>query len=188
MTTCLKNIKWMNAQYSNNMKYFLMLLFLVFFEGYAQDNTFFNIARKGTIEEAQKWLSQNPNSANQANERGFSPLILACYSGNYDMVAFLINNKVDVNYNSSEGTALMSATVKGNIKMVELLLKNNANPNLTNQAGITALMYAVQFKNVAIVTLLLEHKANKLLLDKEGKSAFEYAVFSGNEEIIKLLK
>ena len=101
---------------------------------------------------------------------------------------FLIENKANINYVSTEGTVLMAATVKGNVSMVELLLKNGANPNLTNSTGVTALMYAVQFKNSKIVNLLLQFKADKLQIDNNGKSAFEYAVFSNNEEIINLLK
>jgi len=104
------------------------------------------------------------------------------------MVIFLIDNKANLDFLSSEGTALMAATVKGNFKMTEILLQNGANPDLTNEAGISALMYAVQFKNISTIKLLLQHNANKLLLDKEGRSAFEYAVFTKNEEIINLLK
>lgn len=170
------------------MRYIFLILLFSFANCFSQETTFFNIARKGTIEEAKKWIENKPNCVNETNEYGFSPLILACYSGNFEMVVFLIDNKADINYISSEGTALMAATVKGNEKMVELLLKNKANPDVTNEAGTTALMYAAQFKNAAIVRLLLENKANKLLLDKEGKTAFEYAVFAGNEEIINLLK
>lgn len=178
----------MNVQLLNNMKYVLLILLCTVCNCFSQENTFFNIARKGTVVEARQWISEKPNSVNEINQYGFSPLILACYSGNIEMVIFLIDNKADINLLSSEGTALMAATVKGNTKMTALLLKNGANPDLTNEAGISALMYAVQFKNISIIKLLLQHNANKLLLDKEGRSAFEYAVFTKNEEIINLLK
>jgi len=170
------------------MKYILFILLFVVFDCFSQDKTLFNIARKGTVEDAQQWISEKPNSINEINQHGFSPLILACYSENIEIVIFLIDNKVDLNFLSLEGTALMAATVKGNLKIVELLLENGANPDLTNEDGISALMYAIQFKNISIVKLLLKYKANKLLLDKEGKSAFEYAVFTEKEEIINLLK
>lgn len=169
-------------------KYLLLFLGLSSFIVFSQEASFFAIARKGTVAEAQSYMQLHPTCVNEVNQHGFTPLILACYNGNEAMVTFLLENKADVNYVSPEGTVLMAATVKGNDKMVELLLKNNANPDLTNQNGITALMYAVQFKNVTIIRLLLQYKANKLLIDNEGKTAFEYAVFSKNEEIINLLK
>lgn len=170
------------------MKFFQLVFLLIFINCFSQESPFFNIARKGKIEEAIKCLKDRPNIVNEVNSFGFSPLIVSCYSGNIEMVHFLIEKKADINYVSPEGTALMAATVKGNSNLVHYLLKNGADTNLTNNSGITALMYAVQFKNVSIVKLLLQYNVNKLLLDKEGKTAFEYAVYSKNEEIINLLK
>lgn len=170
------------------MKYFLLFIVFNGFVGFSQENSFFNIARRGSVEEAKILVAKNPEVVNKPNEHGFSPLILACYSGNESMVAFLLNSSADLNYVSQEGTALMGATVKGNERLVALLLKNGADTNLTNQSGITALMYAVQFRNFEIIKLLLKHKANKLLVDNEGRTAFEYAVFTKQDDIINLLK
>jgi len=170
------------------MKYVVLILLFVAANLYSQENTFFDIARKGNVEDANKWFSENPNCINEINQQGFSSLILACYNGNIDMVVFLIKNNANLNYLSPEGTALMAAIVKGNFKMTEFLLQNGANPNLTNEAGISSLMYAVQFKNIPIIKLLLQYNVNKMLLDIEGKSAFEYAIFTRNDEIINLLK
>lgn len=171
------------------MKKRLLFLFLFFcILGFSQESSFFNIVRKGTTDDAAKFIKLNPNCVNEVNPYGFSPLILACYNGNEAMVTFLLENNANINYVSSEGTVLMAATVKGSLSMVKLLLKKGANPNLANDNGVTALMYAVQFKNIDIVNLLLQFKADKLLVDKNGKTAFEYAVFSNNEEIINLLK
>ena len=148
----------------------------------------FEVARKGTVSQAEAIVKTNPKAFNVINENGFSPLILACYSGNNEVIDFLIANNANVNYTSQEGTALMAATVKGNLDLVALLLKKGADPDLKNKTGITALMYAVQFKNVDIVKLLLNSGANKFLQDNEGRTAFEYAVFTKNDEIINLLK
>lgn len=170
------------------MKYFLFFIVFNCFIGFSQESSFYNIARRGTVEEAKVLVAQNPEIINTPNEYGFSPLILACYNGNIKMVYFLIEQKAVINYISQEGTALMGATVKGNEQLVALLLENGADTNLTNQDGITALMYAVQFKNPKIIKLLLQHNANKTLVDNEGRTAFEYAVFTKQDEIINLLK
>jgi len=171
------------------MKKYLVLFFgFCCFTCLSQETPFFNIARKGTIEEAKSYIQLHPNCINEVNPHGFSPLILACYNGNEEMITFLLANNADLNYVSPEGTVLMAATVKGNEKIVELLLKKKANPDLTNKDGTTALMYAIQFKNTSIINLLLQFNANKSLVNKEGKTAFEYAVFTKNDEIINLLK
>ena len=160
---------------------------LLSFQGIAQKDIF-TIARNGTVEEVEEIMKSNPSAINELNDRGFSPLILACYKNNNEVAKFLVDTVEDLDVTTEMGTALMAAVVKGNVEIGTYLLERNANPNLTDSNGITALMYAVQFKNVALVKALLEHKADKTLLDKNGKTAFEYAVFSENKEIINLLK
>lgn len=155
---------------------------------FSQDKDIFTVARSGTVTDAELFLKNQPNALNAKNEYGFSPLILACYKGKYELAAFFVNNKADLDFVSEEGTALMAATVKGDVKLVDLLLGKGANPNLTNFEGITALMYAAQFKNESILKLLIQYKADKTLTDKQGRTAFEFAVFSKNETIINFLK
>jgi ankyrin repeat protein len=167
----------------------LILFFLLScFLGLAQNRDFFDVARNGSVAEANTFFKQDKSIVNALNTHGFSPLILACYSNNKEMVYFLIENGADLNYVSQEGTALMAVTVKGNIQFVDLLLQKGANPNLTNATGVTALIYAVQFNNTEIVKKLLENGADKNILTDSGKSAFEYAVLANNEQIINLLK
>lgn len=169
-------------------KKFFLILFFSSFLSFCQLKDIFLVARNGSVSEMESILKESPNALNSKNEYGFSPLILACYKSNNDVASYLIEKKADLDYVSQDGTALMAATVKGNVKLVELLLSNNANPNLTDENGTTALMYAVQFKNEEIIQSLLKHKADKTKINNEGKSAFEYAVFSKNENIINLLK
>jgi len=170
------------------MKKIFLIVFLNSFFSFCQQKDIFLVARSGSVIEMESILKDIPSALNSKNEYGFSPLILACYKSNNDVARYLIENKADLDYVSQEGTALMAATVKGNSKLVELLLLNNANPNLTDEKGTTALMYAVQFKNEEIIQLLLKNKADKTLVNNEGKTAFEFAVFSKNDNIINLLK
>lgn len=168
--------------------YFLHLLLLCFYVSTAQNNNVFDVARKGTIEEAKQLLKANPKAFNVDNEEGFSPLTLACYRGNNEVAKLIVENGADINHKSSSGTPLMASIVKGNNDMISFLLLKNADVNLTDETGITALMYASMFKNKNAVMLLLQKKADKTKIDAKGKTAFEYAVFSGQEEIINLLK
>ena len=169
--------------------YILHFLLLCFCVSTAQNNSnVFEVARKGTIEDAKQLLKANPKAFNVVNEEGFSPLTLACYRGNNEVAKLIIENGADINHKSSSGTPLMASIVKGNNDMISFLLLKNADVNLTDEAGITALMYAAMFKNKNAVMLLLQKNADKTKTDAKGKTAFEYAVFSGQEEIINLLK
>lgn len=170
------------------MKYSFLMVVLFFFQiGFAQLDIF-DVARKGTVAEVEEIMKKNPDTINSLNEQGYSPLILACYRGNIDVAKFLIKEVKNINGDSSMGTSLMAAVVKGNIEIVQILLDNKANPNLADANGTTALIYAVQFNNSAIVKLLLDYKADKSKIDNKGKTAFEYAAFSNNDEIINLFK
>lgn len=173
------------------MKKVLLFLFitLLSYHSYSQSQMdIFDIARKGTIEQAKEVLNVNPKAFNDVNENGYSPLVLACYRGNNEVAKFLIENGSDINGNSKMGTALMSAIVKGNNEIAKLLINKKADLNAADANGITALIYAVQFGNIEILGLLIANNVDKTHQDKEGKTAFEHAVFAGNEEIINLLK
>lgn len=88
-----------------------------------------------------------------------TPLIQAVNSGHYEMVLLLIKKGANVNHvqNVTNMTALHWATVKGNKKIVELLLKNGANPDLkarpwqwtpwNRSDGYTALELGINFIN-----------------------------------------
>ncbi|MCL9806856.1 ankyrin repeat domain-containing protein [Flavobacterium amniphilum] len=148
----------------------------------------FDIARGGTLENLKELIAQKPDVINTLNDDRNSPLILACYKGNYEVAAYLIKNVKDINYANDMGTALMAATVKNDIPIVKLLLDNNANPDITDVKGTTALHYATIFKNYEIATMLMEHKANVELKDIRQKTAFDYAVIANDDKLINILK
>ena len=148
----------------------------------------FSVARNGTVEEMKLLFEKNENCVNEIDNYEFSPLILASYRGNFEVAKYLITIVKNVDYQSSEGTALMAAVMRNNTELIQLLIEKNANLDLTSKTGVTALMLAIQFKNIEIIKILLHNKANLLLKDNEGKTAFEYAVNTNDEKIIQLLK
>ena len=100
---------------------------------------------------------------------------MACYHGNYDVVKFLVNKVEDINANSDRGTPLMAAVFKKELSIVELLLKNNANPNIKDINGSTAMHYATMFKNYEIIKLLVDADSDFTIKDNNGKSALDFA-------------
>ena len=167
---------------------FILLFFLTNFSFAQEKLDVFDVARKGTVDQAKDLMKSNPQIFDVTNQEGYSPLILACYRNNNEVAKFIIENGGDINGNSNMGTPLMAAIVKGNNEIAQLLIEKKADLNLADKNGITALIYAVQFQNKTVLANLLQNKADKNHKDKEGKTAFEYAVFAGNEEIINLLK
>lgn len=153
---------------------------------FAQKNIF-DVSRSGTVEEIQTLYKENPNIINSTNEAGYSPLVLACYSGNDSVVTFLVDKVENINGATNYGSPLMAATVKGYIKIANILLKHKANPNITDGKGITAGHYAVMFRKYSIIEMLVEANADFNLKDNNGKSALDYAKNYNDEKINKLL-
>lgn len=154
----------------------------------AQGKDVFDTARTGTLDEMKQLVLKNHDTINAVSPMGFSPLILACYRGNDAVANYLATHVKDINYNSSSGTALAAAVVKGNAALTKTLLENKANPNIADASGITPLVYAVQFENREIIQLLLKYKADYKTKDKEGHSPYDHALFTKNQEIINLFK
>jgi len=170
------------------MKKLLLALLFVSALAHAQGKDVFDTARFGTVDEMKALVQKNKDTINAKNAMGFTPLILACYRGNTAVAQYLAKSVNNVNYNSSQGTALASVAVKGDTALAKVLLENGADPNLADPAGVTPLVYAVQFENVALTTLLLQYKADKKHKDNEGKTPYDHAIFGNNKEIINLLK
>lgn len=168
---------------------YIFLFFILNFYCFSQEKLdIFDIARKGTVVQAQSVLKSNPTALNFVNNDGYSPLILACYRGNNEVVKFLIDKGCDVNQSSNMGTPLMAAVVKANMEATKLLLQKNANPNIADKNGTTALMYATSVKNYELVDLLVKANANIDLKDNRGNSAFDYAILLNDDKLIQILK
>lgn len=164
-----------------------LLLFISTSVTYSQSDIF-DACRKGSVNDVISIYSKDVNSINKKNESGYSPLILACYHGNEQVVEFLAEKVDDVNGTSEYGTPLMAAVVKGNQNIIEILLENNADTNIVDPNGTTALHYAIFFKQLDIVKLLVKAGAKADIKDGRGQSAMDYAVLNNNEQILKLLK
>ena len=86
-------------------KIILIAVLLIFGFGFSQTKqTIFDVARNGDVELAKKMLKENKNVFNQRNIEGYSPLLLACYRGNFELAKLMIRNKADINVNSTMGT------------------------------------------------------------------------------------
>ena len=93
------------------------------------------------------------------------------------------------------GYPLQTACLWGRYEIVEILLENGADCNLTWSGGIwsskSTLICAVVSdteNSVAIVELLLKNGADKTYIDQNGKSAYSYAVEQDATDIILLLQ
>lgn len=101
------------------------------------------------------------------------------------------NNKITSNVINSQDpqgfTCLHYAAREGNLKIVDLLLKYNANPNIKNFKGQTALHLAVSNGYFDISKMLIKSGADLKITDKSGNSAIHLCSEKGNTELLKFL-
>jgi ankyrin repeat protein len=164
------------------------LSLLVHFSFAQEKLNVFDIARKGTVEQAKEVLKTNPKAFNVVNDDGYSPLVLACYRGNNEVAKLLIESGSDINGISKMGTPLMAAVVKGNNEIANLLIEKKADVNVADANGTTALIYAANFKNYEIVSLLIKADADYNKKDNRGNSALDYAILLDDDKLIETLK
>ncbi|XP_028306048.1 ankyrin repeat domain-containing protein 34C [Gouania willdenowi] len=103
---------------------------------------------------------------NESNERGETPLMVACMSTHTDqqsvskskLVKYLLDNEADPNIQDKLGrTALMHACIhKAGHEVVDHLLSNGADPSLDDRSGASALVYAINADDKETLKLLLD--------------------------------
>ncbi|SHH43395.1 ankyrin repeat domain-containing protein [Winogradskyella jejuensis] len=170
-----------------NKKVCLFILFLSCVTLLTAQQNIFDACRQGDLDTVIKIYTIDENSINIQEETGYTPLVLACYYGHENIVEFLVDKVKSLNDKTSYGSPLMAATVKGYDNIVDILLANKVDPNITDEQGVTAAHYAVLFKNYDIVEKLVNANADFTIKNNVDKSALDYALSHNDEKLNKLL-
>jgi len=130
--------------------------------------TLLHACSQGYIDVVKTLIASGDLCINHANQYGYTPLIIACQTGNLPMVDFLLENGANVNCLTYENrTALMYACGgqnHGNFTfehrtecntIVERLLAYGAKVNMLDSCGYNALSQATCAGNTEVVHLLL---------------------------------
>ena len=139
----------------------------------------FRFIRNGDLGSLQK--TDSPAGFDSyVDQRGSTPLILASYYNQVEIVKFLLDRSSNINHQDHSGnTALMGACFKGYKEVVSVLLEHGADCNLKNYNHATALFYAASFNQPEIAQILLDKGADITIEDKYGKTAFQRAQAQG---------
>lgn len=142
----------------------------------------FDAARIGRVDMIEPLITAGTN-VDAYDQRGFTPLILAAYSGHASAVEALIAAGADpCRPDAAQGnTAQMGVAFKGDDAIAERLLKAGCDVNFRNKAGQTALMMAALFSRTRQVELLLAAGADPAIADAGGRTASALAAAQGNE-------
>ncbi|HEY4325249.1 MAG TPA: ankyrin repeat domain-containing protein [Mucilaginibacter sp.] len=157
---------------------------------YLDQISLFEAAATGKFVEVTHLVYTNPEAINFYAEDGFTPLGLACYFGHYEIARYLVLKGADVNLPSNNGFNVypLHSAVAGNyFDIARMLLENDAQINVKQQAGATPLHLAAQNGNIDLLILLLENGADVNIRMEGGKLAADLAMEKGFTEIAEVL-
>ncbi|KAJ6579731.1 ankyrin repeat-containing domain protein [Mycena vulgaris] len=119
-----------------------------------------------------------------------SPLHICCQDGYIEGVEALLATGVDINLAPAgypRATALTFASDSGHTDIVDLLLRNQADPNILSDFHGSALATASGHGHIEVVRLLLKGGANANLTHSAWGSPLAAASMQGHIEILPLL-
>jgi len=123
-----------------------------------------------------------------ANERGWTPLMLAAFNGLDDVVALLLKHKANVHASDLQGnTPLHWAADAGHAAIAKLLLENQADIDAHNKNGLPPLFMAVTNRHLGVVLQLVDSGANLNAVMLDGSTALHKAAELGYSEIVRTL-
>jgi len=128
-------------------------------------------------------------------QRTFNILHAAASSGNEDLIIFLLDEGINIDYPTAEGwTPLFIATRDGRAEAAKLLIYKQADINAQTDLGATALLMAVtqpfesEEARLDLLEYMLKRGANPSLTDTYGHTPLYYAEKQGREQVVALLK
>jgi len=153
--------------------------------------TIFEASATGKINNILRLLARDPQLVNAYADDGFQALGLGCYFGHYDVAEYLIKAGAPINSparNELKAAPVHSAAAAGQAKIVGLLLKYGADPNIREQGGYTPLHAAAQNGDLETIRTLIYGGADLVLPSDDGKIPYDLALAAGHGEATKLLQ
>ena len=155
-----------------------------------KQNPLFYAINHQASEVIQNYLIEQIHQLNFIHPNGISVLQLAVHKNAPCLKKLLSCTTLDVNYQSTIGSALHIAINENKTETVQMLLKHpNIWVNARNMEQETPLIQAIILKRPQIVALLLQHKdINVHLAHPFMGSPAQIAFRSGEKDIFQMLK
>ena len=121
-----------------------------------------------------------------ANDSGWTPLFVAVFRQQTEIVQFLLDRGANVNALGPNGmTTLIVACHEYSLDMVRVLLNAGADVEARTPSQQTALHHAVLCHRVEIVReLILQYNANMFAVDRKGDTPLDWACRTGRTSAV----
>ncbi|CAD5195545.1 unnamed protein product, partial [Musa acuminata subsp. malaccensis] len=154
-------------------------------EGGSESSDLHAAARNGDLTTVESICNANPLAVNARDRHSRTPLHLAAWSGQTEVVRFLCKNKADVGAAAMDDTAAIHfAAQKGHLEIIRILLSSGVSVRAANRKGLTPLHYAVQGSHPELFKYLIRKGASLTAKTKAGQTPMDLA---STEEVRALL-
>ncbi|TET36989.1 MAG: ankyrin repeat domain-containing protein [Planctomycetota bacterium] len=157
----------------------------------SKDNTrltgLHSAAKHGKTEKAKELIAKGAD-VNAKDKSGNTPLYWAVLEKHNDITALLIEKGADVNATPEDFSYVQSFAIRGDKRILELLIKNGAKVDKKEVNGRTPLCLATMIGYKQIVELLIKKGADVNSLDRSEGSILDWAIWRGHKDIADLLR
>jgi len=144
-------------------------------------------AKRGDLEKVRSLVAADPALVAAQDRGGETPLHWAAFSGNLDLVRFLLDKGAEVDVKTNRGlTPLAFITAQGRTQAAGLLIERGADVNSRNSFDMTPLIIGVEQGAVEFVKTLIAAGADVGVESRIG-TALHRAAFKGQTELIQVL-
>lgn len=130
-------------------------------------------------------IIHNGVDINKRDNRGRTPLLIACSHVQEDIVNFLLDNSCDIHHSDKMGDTPLSAACRSGSKgIAQKLLSKGAKVNKATANGWTALMSACNLGYKTITDLLIQHGAKLNCTTNNGWTPLMFACGSVSASLV----
>jgi len=139
--------------------------------------------------EVKSLLEKNPGLIEAKNDAGLTPLNLAAFQGQMDILVFLLDKGADIHTGDNEGSnPIHNAAATGKEEIVEFLVnEKNCDVNVTDNNEVTPLHFAAGSGNFELVKFLIQNGAEVNSRSNIGATPLHNAIYGDNIDVIRLL-
>jgi ankyrin repeat protein len=140
---------------------------------------------EGYIIELQYLIKIQPEKINCENSNGISPLQIAVYNENENIVDLLLKGGADLQKTDNKGrTVLDNAVLRSSTLIVKKILENRGNLKIEQISTLPLLVHACEKRNYTMAKFLLE---GGIEIKEQGYNALQESVKYGSRQLIELL-
>lgn len=164
-------------------------LLLLISTSFLTANEMHDAVQEGNLARIDSILTLNPDLLESKNDAGLTPLNLAAYIGQMEIITFLLDKGADIFTGDNEGSMpIHNAAANGQKEVVEFLVNEKGiDVNVIDDNDVTPLHFAAGSGNIEMVRFLISKGVDINARSNIGGIPLHNAIFRDSIDVIKLL-